>query len=323
LGILLENSRLLSQAIEAQHRKRALDAVIFYNDVSGVYLRALRFCRASGILALGDCTEWHSFRLRLLGKAHFWDQAVFRGRFLRSVNALIGISSFWRTVADRVGCEFLRVPSLADPEVEIPLPLRARSRDQAFNLVYIGVCAPREMPEAMVAAVCRARRYGVNARLTIVGGVERYAFGRAFMRRVANSPVAAGLVSFTGRLEPSEFKRHCEDADAFVLLSDGSREAQACFPTRVPELLLSTRPTILSERIDLDGYVEHAVHCWLVSIQQPVSGIAAGLKFFVDNRHKAAEVGLGGRSAGIGAFDYRPNTQRILGFVRRVRSSIH
>lgn len=311
-------SESISIRLAKAHAREAINAVIFYNDMSWVFQRALRFCHTHDIPALADCTEWHAVRPRLLLKAHFWDQLFFRRHFLSTVDAIIGISRFWEPVARSFGKPFLRVPAMADP-VEEPLKLATPvgSHDE-FNLVYVGIFAPREIPGRLLEAVKLARRRGLAVRLTVVGAVASRVYGARLMAQVKQDNELVKAVTFTGRIPDEQLENCFNAADGFVLLWDGSRESRACFATRIPEYLLTGKPTILSATPDVSDYLVDGVSALLVPPEDTLARLVGTIGELVQYRVRAREIGLAGRRAGESAFGHVKHAKRVLEFLKTV-----
>jgi glycosyltransferase involved in cell wall biosynthesis len=308
-------SKALAAQLAKRHSKAPIHTVLFYNDMSWVHHRSLQFCKAHQIATLADCTEWHRARARLLSKAHFWDQLLFRRGFLCSMDAIVGISGFWESIARRAHKPFLRIPAMADPISEPARPVPPLTSGDEFHLVYVGIFAPRERPEMLLQAVKSARNRGLRLKLTVVGDVTRHPYGARIVSRTTQDSDLIQGVRFVGRISAARLSESFDAAHAFVLLWDSSKESRACFATRIPEYLLTGKPTILSLTPDLSEYLVHGTSAWLIPHDKCQTSLIEAFQHLSQDPNRAREIGLAGRQAAMRVFDYRHHAERLRNFM--------
>ena len=309
---------LLRDRAEQLLSEQGLDAIIVYGDVNWMYAPLMRLCRERGILLLADLTEMHKFRARLLLQPFWWDQRLYGKRFYPRLDGIVAISRPWVRAARCHGVPALRVPAMGEAEAQIP-SARQSGETESFVLTYLGVLGPRDLPGTLMEGVRRAVVQGADLRLVCVGRTDCQASGRRAMRQVRSDPVLRERVTFTGWVSDEEVQEHLCRADALVLLRPDTRESRACFPTRLPEYLLTGRPVILSSAGDPSLYFQHRKNAWLVPPGDQPEELCKALVHLSSHRDEARAIGRAGQEVALNEFSYLKHGRRLLEFLRALQ----
>ncbi len=299
-------------------QRERLDAVILYGSMGFPYRNIVRICRERGITCLVQLDEDHKFRPRFLTQPHFWDQELYRPRLMRKIDGIIGISRFWEEYASERGLPSLRVPAIGDVEPTAE-SLAERKPHDGFILTFLGLIAPRDMPATMLGGIRLAAQRGLDIRVVFVGRVEKLGTGRNVIREVQDDPILKDRVTFTGFVSYEEVRQRLAETDALVLIRPDTREVDACFPTRLPEYLLTGNPVILSTAGDMPLYFEHRKNAWLMTNGDSPEQLADALIALSENPDEARAIGQAGRETAIREFSYLVHGRRLLDFIIDLR----
>jgi glycosyltransferase involved in cell wall biosynthesis len=146
------------------------------------------------------------------------------------------------------------------------------------------------------------------------------------MRRVKLHQELGECVEFTGWVEQDELLRRLDDSDAFVLLRAADWGAVACFPTRVPELLLTSKPLILSGSGDFPLYFADRINAVLLGSGDQSDQLASAISFLHRDPISADRIGQAGAKTALADFSYRENGVKLLAFMSahlRLLATVH
>jgi glycosyltransferase involved in cell wall biosynthesis len=313
--------QLLPRRMLAKFRQvvaaETVDAVILYGPHLRLFRRIIGLCRRRGIAVAVECNEWYLRPFNLSLAPDFVDQAVFRRWMFPRCGGIIGISRLWEEHAAARGLRCLRVPALGEQE---PSPV-TQAAGGRFRLTYMGLLAPRDMPQTLLEGVRRAVARGADVELVVIGNVDAVPTGRQARRQVAADPVLRDRVIFTGYVTSEQVRQHLRDAGALVLLRTQNREVRACFPTRLPEYLQTGRPVILSAVGDIPLYFEHGRDAWLLTEGDRPDELAEALVRLSADAAEARRIGLAGQQTCIRQFGYLPHGRRIHDFLEQLRAA--
>jgi glycosyltransferase involved in cell wall biosynthesis len=259
-----------------------------------------------------DLNEW--YRLRLAWHPLYWDQQVLFRRLFPMIGGVVAISRPWEEHCRRRGVPAVRIPAIG--EADVPRP-QAPARDPRgpFTLVYLGPASIRDLPDTLLEGTRLAVQGGLDARLVMVGDVSGYPAGGKAKSKAQADPLLREHVTFTGWLPRGEVDRRLAESDATVLVRSDTFEERACFPTRLPEYLLTARPAILSGVGDLPLYFQHRRSAWILPPGNRPRELAEALRHLADHPEEAASIGQAGFDTALDQFSYRRHAPRLLAFL--------
>jgi glycosyltransferase involved in cell wall biosynthesis len=265
--------------------------------------------------------EWKNWTGVVTGA--YFDHLLYLYRTLPRTAGIIGISSFWSTIANRLGIPFVVVPSYLPDEVST-LKERFepyhRQVSGPFHLVSLGLWVPRECPLVLLRAIKMAYITGIPIRYTAIGRVGSTPMERAAMNMYWRDPILRKIVRISGWVDEDEKHELLGSADAFVLLRRRNRETAALFPTRLPEYLSYARPVIASSSGDLSRYLQHKRSAWLIPGEDDGSHLYEAICELHNNPELAKAIGCGGLAQAIDSFSIEGNGAKMSEFIHAVIS---
>lgn len=295
--------------------QQRFDAVIFCDQSWWMLRDAVGLCRSRGVATFIDAIEWFPPTWRNIVNGVYADQAMCRRRLMRELSGVVGITRLWVNLAQRLRVPALLVPAVGEQQSS-PLPARpARQQSRPFVLTYVGPMAPRDLPSTMLESIRLLAQRGCDARLVVVGDVGSQAAGRNAIRQAASDRALRDRVEFTGWVDDDELRRRLDEADALLLLRGDDRESRACFPTRLPQLLLTGRPIILSRAGDLGSYFRHRHDAWLVDGGHQPTQVADAAAALAADADLAATIGAAGAQTAQREFGYVEHGRRLSEFL--------
>ena len=310
----LQRGRDLASVVEPWLQRGAFDTVFLYGQSWLMYSRLIQNCDTHRVPVIPDCTEWHDLAWRELSWKFWIDQNLFRLLLLRRCSGVVAISDLWAQYATKLGVPVLLLPALG----EVSGGKRESSQADGLEIVYVGGLARRDLPLTLVEGLRIVRAKGVPARLCLIGRPIEGEGWRNLQLMLREDDTIRPHVEITGWISEAELKRRMQSAAALVLLRSESRETRACFPTRLPEYLLTSQPVIISNVGDVGLYLTHGEHAWLLPPgDQPVM-LAEALLALLGNRAQARCLGEAGKEAAIAQFGYRSHANRLSCFFGKI-----
>jgi glycosyltransferase involved in cell wall biosynthesis len=294
------------------------DAAIVQGQNSYCAAPVAELCRRQGTRCVVECNEWLAWQGHKgwFLSPFFWMKERFRRVTLRQVSGAIAISRLWEEHLRGMGVPVIRIPALGEAESQATGPPPGRG---PFTICYAGQLSPRDLPLTMLEALRRALRAGLDCRLWFVGSLGLFSIGRRALESAQRDGLLRERVESTGWISREEYRARLAGAHCLVLFREDSREARACFPTRLPEYLLTGRPVVTSAVGDPALYLQHQVSAWLVPPgDQPEAIAEAYLKLSRDPQ-LAALIGSKGRETALREFSYRRYGAPLLEFLRGLK----
>ena len=314
---LFQMPRLYRMAIEEEARNGLCDSVILFGQSWCQAMPLVKACKRLGITVVPVCTEWWRFARDVA--RFYWDQEMFRLRLLPKVDGIIAISRLWEDYACSQNMRVVRIPSLGD---DFPVAPGMDSKPCGeFRLVYVGMLFRRDLPMTLLAGVREALRRGLSVRLIVVGRTDVCPEAKRAQAEASDCPVLRGHVEFTGWISDQAMGEQRRLADAFVLLREDDWQTRACFPTRLPEYLLTTKPTIISDAGDIPLYLQHRQNAWVLPPGDRPRELADSIATLAGNPAEARRIGREGRETALREFSFRVQGPRLMEFLKACRPS--
>jgi glycosyltransferase involved in cell wall biosynthesis len=318
LRTLLERPRLLARRAEEVFDQSRIDVAMLYGASWHAFRPVLELCHRRGVPVLMDFVEWYRIRMNLTWNPLFWDQQVLYRRILSCLSGAVCISRLWARHARSRGVPTIRIPAIGEAEPAC-LDHPANTEPTPFTAAYLGRLAARDLPQTMLAGVARAAERGLDLRLVVVGSVDAKGPARCAVREAQSHPRLKDRVTLTGWVSQEQLQRRLADAGALLLLRPDTWETRACFPTRLPEYLLSGRPVIMSDVGDTGLYFRHRENAWLLPPGDRPGKLAEALMHLASHPDEATSIGRAGQKTAIREFSYVKHGRRLLAFLERLR----
>ena len=309
-------SRLAAEA-DSWLRLGSFDCVFLYGQSWKEYSRLMRSCKTNCVPVIPDCTEWHNFNWDKMSFNFWTNQNLFRLLLLRKASGVVAISTYWEHYAEKLKKPVLLLPALGEAHA-VAENEPAISANGEFEIVYVGGMAPRDLPLTLVEGLRIARSKGVAVRLCLIGKPMESQVWRNLQRMLCEDSNIRPYIEITGWVSEAELRKRMQRAAALVLLRPDSRETRACFPTRLPEYLLTGNPVIISDVGDIALYFTHKENAWLLPPGDQPEALADAFITLISNSELARGIGSAGKKTAIARFGYVAHAHRLAGFLSRI-----
>lgn len=281
-------------------RKRAVDVFLVYHQHPYVAARVALICRRYSVKFVQQLVEWHEahdYLLRWLTPNYV--NEYFHIRLTpRLYDGSVVISELLRDTVTRSGCAPpLLVPALTNTEALLE---QAPSGDDLRRPVftYLGAGARRDLLGVIIDAFGLYLAQGNHGTLQLVGLTPRAV--RRWSEHVGARGLAAN-VRVRGWVTDTELAQVRGTTDCYLLLREDGRSGRAAFPTRLPEFLVSGRPTITSAVGDVGKYLVDGASA--VVVRNTPEALANGMRSLGDP-HAARRIGSAGRAVALSEMSY-------------------
>ena len=299
------------------------DAAILEGESGWVFEPVREICQRAGVLALPYPVEWFAPSVANVLGLSWFDHWYSRKVLHRRSDGIIGITRLWGEYATGIGKPSVVVPAFskfADEE----LPEVNRTQNARFRIGFIGRWVKRELPVTLFKALKILTERGVDWEMNVVGSAGKptslsHRLGEhPAARALARMPEVAERIRFRGFVPEDQLREEMGSADAFVLLRERSRETSALFPTRLPEILATGKPVVVSDAGDLALHLANCESAMVIPAGDRPVELADALSFLAQNPDEARRIGAGGRQAVMDSFSQVGLASRVAEFIRCV-----
>ncbi len=295
-------------------------AIIAYHPYSMFLSRLIRFCRKREIALITDCTEWHLHSHLPGGRLGFfyWDQEFRLQRLQPKTGNVIAISAYLERYFQSRNCRTIRVPTQIDADAIDLLPFddQPRSDKDELRLVFPG-SALRERWDCIFEAIKQLRDQGRGIRLDFYGCSKEYFLSLTRLKRNILDQLG-DAVEFHGRVSREEYVQSVGRADFLIMLRDVARWSQACFPTKVPELMAQGLPLLTNVHSDFGEIIRDGKEGIIVQTPTTADLVSALQRALKLSREERLQMRRQARQRAIECFDYRKYVDALGAFVRQV-----
>jgi len=314
----------MREAVSGVLAQGGWDAAILEGESGWVFEPVRAACQAAGVLAVPYPVEWFAPSIDNVLGLSFFDHWYSRKVLHARCDGLVGITRLWEGHARELGKPSTVAPAFskfADDE----LPPIDPVRNERFRIVFVGRWVKRELPVTLFKALKILGERGVDWEMTVVGSAGKptslsHRLGeRPASRALSQMPGVASRISFKGFVPENELRREMGRADAFVLLRERSRETDALFPTRLPEILATGKPVVVSDAGDLALHLRDRESAMVIPPGDRPAELADALAYLAGNPEAARVIGANGRAALSKAFSQTLLAGRIAAFIRALK----
>jgi glycosyltransferase involved in cell wall biosynthesis len=297
-------------------------AVFAYQLHSIALSRLSRYCRQNAIPLIANVVEWydashmpfHQFADRLdVNRRMYYMRA--------HVDHFLVISRYLERFFIGEGRHVLCLPPLidaGDPKWQIVPHMPASVGPDMITLVYAGAAHKKDL----IANAVRGLHLANDPRFhLLVIGTSRESVHRQMGADAALLDILANQLIFLGYLpEHSEVLAAVKASDFSVILKPETRQAHACFPSKLPESLALGVPVIANKVSDLCEYLADGSEGLLLDSEAPASFAAALNRIARMGAEERMAMRAKSRQKATEAFDYRARVEAMGGFLRKIES---
>lgn len=298
-------------------RHFSVDGIITY-DAQAQVVESIRKAAGDRCFVVADMVELFAVDMQRFLNGVSYQQWQLCRKVLPTLDGIVGISHGWCEWAEQRGLPHVWCPSFAEDCKFVrsdPSP-----PDQPFTICTVGYWWDREVPEGFLNAVPICVENGVEVQLNAIGKTGQSRRERSAMKLHESNDVLKKRVNFLGFMTGDTLEKNLADADAFVLLRHDTRETDMLFPTRLPELMVTGNPVILSKVRNFSGSFRHNHDICFVPATNRAEDVAEQIMFLANNPEKRLEIGRNGRMTVLQEFSLARLGTRLAEFLQKIKS---
>jgi glycosyltransferase involved in cell wall biosynthesis len=308
-------------AVKAVLGESRWDAAILEGESGWAFEPVREICQWAGVLALPYPVEWFAPSVANVLGLSWFDHWYSRKTLHRRSDGLIGITRLWSDYATRIGKPSVVVPAFSK-FADGDLPPVIQTQNERFRIGFVGRWVKRELPVTLFKALAILTERRIDWEMIVVGSARKptslsHRLGeRPAAKALSRMPDVAARIHFRGFVPEDQLQREMGSVDAFALLREQNRETAALFPTRLPEILATGKPVVVSNAGDLAFHLTDRQNALVIPPGDHPAELADALAFLATNPDQARAIGLGGRKALAESFSQVVLASRIDAFLR-------
>jgi glycosyltransferase involved in cell wall biosynthesis len=246
-------------------KKNNVNTIVVYNANSYFIYRLFRLARKKNINYICDCTEWYEGSHLPGGKYGIVNvDNNIRLRFLYPViRNIIVISSFLETYLKQKGCNTLLIPPIVDMEDDKWNDTTNNAIIKSSNkikLIYAGDPGKKDLLKSVFLALRLINEKSIQISIDLIG-VNKTTIMSSFYSDSKELPT---YISCNGRVSHEKVPGFYHQCHFSILLRENKRYANAGFPTKLVESLISAVPVITNSTSDIPKYIKHGENGFLL-----------------------------------------------------------
>lgn len=301
-------SRQVKQFIRERHNDESLNILIHYGFPSHRNLAYLLLAKRLGYKVVHWVVEdYNAYDLRT---ERYLKQALriltvrFFDRLIPSLSDGIVVLSRWLYEKyEGRGVPVTLIPITVDRE---EVHSEHISTQDALRIVYAGTFGDKDGVDDLIEGFRILKKSYPDTMLQLIGG-GRYA--AEYEKKYGSE---AGL-NFSGYVADAEFESMLNNADILCMTRVNSPYANAGFPYKLGEYLLTGKPVVATDVSDVSEYLKTKEDAMVVPPDNP-QAIADALSYLIDHPDQAEKIGSNGRRVAETVFSPAGNGSALLHF---------
>jgi len=236
-------------------------------------------------------------------------------RYLKAIPKLKGmfvISTALKEGYSRIGAKNVSVVNMmVDPNRFLGLV------KQENSIKYIAYCGSasnnKDGVDDLIKAFAIVHRFHPDIKLYIMGKAPKNEDSAGNLALVEELGLTSSIV-FKGIIPSADIPQMLVNAEIAALARPDSLQARCGFPTKLGEYLLSGNPVVVTSVGDIPLFLEDGKTA-LLSDESDPQGFAEKLLWAIDHKEEAKSIGQRGREVAIRHFNYKSETEKIIGTI--------
>ncbi len=275
--------------------KEKIDLVVFYGASYLLYYRSVKLCQSMNIKCIVDLTELYPISFKRIFSPNFWDHFYFRTSYIKRFDGVITISNYLYNYLKPKKISSIRIPAILIDDLKYPNEFQ-HTTQSGFNITYMGVLSKRDLPDTMFKAIISLIRLGYDINFTIVGNISKQKKGRYYKKLIEKKGDLNNRIKFTGWVKDDDLIQIKENTSLFILLRKNDIFSNACFATRIPEYLYTSKPVLLSSIDEFVSTFNHKENVYFVKPTKSSSAVSRALLYLYNNRSLMDRIGENGKT---------------------------
>lgn len=245
------------------------------------------------LFIIADCGEYYNLSIKYILNGINIQQFLFKNFLIQKLSGLIVPSPMWYKKAREISKDRVFIPGIINKNNFYRKDI-SKTKSKA-NIVFIGSLSKRELPEIIFKAlsICLDKKMSLNFNLI---GNQNNREGKYWLKKLKKHKNLSANTSILGFLSEKEKNYYLMNADLFIMLRPNNNETKHLFPSRVPELLSSSNPIILTKTASLDFFFKENQGVKFISDKNNPKELAYKIMELISDPIKRFEIGQKGRS---------------------------
>lgn len=168
----------------------------------------------------------------------------------------------------------------------------------------------------ILRAFSKFRLHYPNYKLVLTGSPERSPDYQKMENIIKEENLYNNLI-FTGYIEEKELRNILLTAELHILTKPENRQNHYNFPTKIGEYMVSGRPILATSVGVMGELLKDQINVFFTKLSP--DAIADQMKFIVENKQLASQIGNNGRLFALYNFDYEYHTGKMVDFFKNIK----
>lgn len=314
LSNLSASSKFYQTHLDELKNKLNLSGAIIYSPF-GKIVKPILSKKNKDFFIIADCGEYYDFSLHNFLNGILFQQFIFKYMQFKKLDGAFVPSPIWYKKAISLKVKRIYVPGLVDKS----MPYRKKiSYNKKIKIVIMGRLINREIPLSIFRALKICIKEGIDFEFIMIGNKFDNSKENKWLNILRNK--FKDLLKKTKTLGyiSDELKgKILSEADVFIMLRPTCNETKHLFPSRVPELLFTANPIIMTKTSSLDFFFKDGNGIIFIDKNNFPKDLAGKIILMANNPKLRFELGQKGRLFAKEHFSEKKIGNKLSNFLRK------
>lgn len=260
---------------------------------------------------IADCGEYFNFSLQYFLQGVLLQQFFFKKFLISKLSGLIVPSPMWYKLAKKLKKKRVFIPGIIKKNQLYRRNLE--NINSKLNIVFLGSLNHRELPSVIFDALTLCIKEKLMFNFKILGS-QKNRQAEYWIKKLKKYKDLKKHTYIYGFVKEEKKLNILMNSDIFIMLRPNNNETKHLFPSRVPELMSSANPIILTKTSSLDFFFKENHGVKFISDKNSPKELSKSIIDLANNPKKRFDIGQQGRIYANQYFSYNHIGKKLSNF---------
>lgn len=267
------------------------------------------------LFVFADCGELFNISTHYLINGVNFQQFLFVNFLLPKLSGIIAQTPMWYKKAKKSKIKSVYIPGIVDTKQ--PYRRNITNINSKINITFLGTLRKRELPAVIFRALSLCLKKNLSFDFKIIGNQQNKE-STNWIRKLKNYDNLNEHTSLLGFISDKEKHKILCNSDVFIMLRPNNNETKHLFPSRVPELMSSGNPVILTKTPSFNFFFKENHGVKFISDKNLSEDLSKLIMELANNPKIRFEIGKKGRAYSKKFFSYEYIGSRLSNFLLKI-----
>lgn len=264
------------------------------------------------LFIFADCGELFNISKHYLINGVNFQQFLFVNFLLPKLSGIIAQTPMWYKKARKSKINKVYIPGIVD--INQLYRKNIGNVNSKINITFLGTLRKRELPTVIFRALSLCLKKDLSFNFKIIGNQQNKESCK-WIKKLKSYDNLNEHTSLLGFISEKEKHETLSNSDIFIMLRPDSSETKHLFPSRVPELMSSGNPVVLTKTPSFDFFFKENHGVKFISDKNSAEDLSKAIMELASDAKVRFEIGKKGRAYSKRFFSYEYIGLRLSNFL--------